>query len=331
MHAWLLNDGASEYVWGEVPDPTPGPGEVRLQVAASALNHMDLWLTRGMPKPPAYPHVPGVDVVGTIDQIGDGVTEWQPGDEVVANSSLVPASALDRGYDAILDPDMKLLGEHGWGGHGQYCVVPAHQVIARPQNRSWEELATYPICGPTAWRMLRRARVVANERVLITGIGGGVATQALMLALHLGAHVTVTSRDNDKLEQALALGAHEARLSHDDLGRNYDVVIDSIGPAVWDGLVASLNRGGRLATCGGTTGTKVELSLPRVFFKQLEVIGSTGASPIEFEEVTDLYRNGLPTVIDRVYPLEEYPAAVERLRSGAQFGKIVLSHTSSLG
>lgn len=326
MFAWLLNDGATSYEWGEVPDPHPGPNDVRISVQASALNHMDLWLTRGMPKPPAYPHVPGVDVVGVIDEVGSEVSQWSVGDEVVANSSLVPATALDRGYDAILDPNMKLLGEHGWGGHGEYCVVPAHQVTRRPENRTWEELATYPICGPTAWRMLRRARVQAGDRVLITGIGGGVATQALMFALHLGAHVTVTSRDQDKLDQAAALGAHEQQLSNEKLEGNFDVVVDSIGPAVWDNLVASLNRGGRLATCGGTTGTRVELSLPRVFFKQLEVIGSTGGSPKEFEEVTELYRNGLPTVIDRVFPLAEYPDAVARLESGAQFGKIVLIH-----
>lgn len=326
MDAWLLEESPGTYRWGSVADPVAGPGQVRIEVRASALNHMDLWLTTGMPKPPAYPHVPGNDVAGVIESLGEGVTGWSVGDEVVVNTALVPAEALSMGVDSVLHEEMRLLGEHCNGGHGRFCVVDAHQLAAKPENRTWAEVATYPVCLTTAWRLLRRARLKRGDVLLVTGIGGGVATAAMSLALHLGAEVAVTSRDPGKRARALELGAFAAFDSNDAFPVSADVVVDSIGPAVWKPAVRTLRRGGRMCICGGTSGSKVELELPRLFFKQLEIIGASCGSQEEFQAATDFMAEGLDVVIDEILPLAEYPRALERLREGRQFGKIVLEH-----
>lgn len=326
MLAWHLTESPGRYEWGEVPTPEAGPGQVRIRVRASAMNHMDLWLTTGLPKPPRFPHVPGNDVAGVVDQVGEGVTDWVPGDEVVVNTALVPAEALEMGVDSVLHPDMKLLGEHCWGGHGEYCVVPAHNLERKPENRTWAEVASYPVCGTTAWRLLRRARLQPGETVLVTGIGGGVATWAMLLAKHMGARVFATSRDEEKRERAIELGADDAFDSNAPYPVRSDVVVDSIGPATWEHAFRTLRNGGRMCICGGTSGQKVELNLPRLFFKQLDVIGASCGSQQEFRHVTDLVADGLPVIVDEVMPLERYPDALEKLRTASQLGKIVLEH-----
>jgi len=287
---------------------------------------MDLWLTTGLPKPPSFPHVPGNDVAGVVETVGAGVTAWNIGDEVVINTALVPESALERGLDSVLDPGMRLLGEHCWGGHGEFCVVAAHQLELKPKNRTWAEAASYPVCGTTAWRLLRRARLSAGETVLITGIGGGVATAAMQLAIHLGARVFVTSRDPAKRAQAIELGAEGAFDSKGPYPISADVVVDSIGPATWEYSVRTLRHGGRMCVCGGTSGPKVELNLPRLFFKQLDILGASCGSQQEFSYVTSLMEQGLPVIIDEILPLSEFPRAIDRMRTATQFGKIVLEH-----
>ncbi|MBM3662184.1 MAG: zinc-binding dehydrogenase [Actinobacteria bacterium] len=329
MRAWYLSESPGQYSIGEVTDPLPGPDEVRIAVRASALNHMDLWLTTGMPKPPRFPHVPGNDVAGVVESLGEGVTTWSLGDEVVVNTALVPDAALSRGVNSVLDPGMRLLGEHCWGGHGEFCVVPAHQLCAKPPERSWAEVASYPVCTTTAWRLFRRADLQAGESVLVTGIGGGVATAAFSLAQHLGCEVYVTSRDESKRQRAIELGAAGAFDSSGPYPVTVDVVVDSIGPAVWDNAFRTLRHGGRMLVCGGTSGPKVELNLPRLFFKQLDVIGASCGSQVEFEHVSGLVADGLPVIVDEVIPLAEYPRALDRLREARQLGKIVLEHPSS--
>jgi zinc-binding alcohol dehydrogenase/oxidoreductase len=326
MLAWHLAESPGQYQWGEVPTPVAGPGEVRVRVRASALNHMDLWLTTGLPKPPHLPHVPGNDVAGVVESVGEGVTDWVEGDEVVVNTAIVPHSALSRGVDSVLDPNMQLLGEHCWGGHGEFCVVPAHQLERKPPERTWAEVAAYPVCLTTAWRLLRRARLQPDETVLITGIGGGVATAAMILAKDLGARVYVTSRDAAKRKRALELGADDAFDSEEPYPVTSDVVVDSIGPATWEYAIRTLRHGGRMCVCGGTSGPKVQLNLPRLFFKQLDIIGASCGSQEEFRHVTDLVAGGMPIIVDDVLPLENYPEALDRLRTASQLGKIVLEH-----
>jgi NADPH:quinone reductase-like Zn-dependent oxidoreductase len=266
-------------------------------------------------------------VAGVVDAVGEGAHGVAPGDEVVVN----PAVSC-RGCRACLAgesplcPRFQILGEGRWGGHGGLVVVPGANVSPRPAGRSWEECAAFPLTTLTAWRMLRRGRVRAGETVLIVGVGGGVSAAALVLAVHAGAYVAVTSRDPAKRDAALALGAHEAYDSDEDWPLRADVVLESVGPATWERSVRALAPGGRLVVCGGTSGPKVELSLPRLFFKQNEVIGSTMGSHEEWEQVVELIGQGLPVVVDQVMALEEYPRALERLEAGRQLGKIVLVH-----
>jgi zinc-binding alcohol dehydrogenase/oxidoreductase len=326
VRAWILDDSPGSYRHGDIDAPTVGPDEVRVRPVASALNHMDLWLTRGMPRPP-LPHVPGCDVAGVVDTVGSAVEHMAPGDEVVVNPAVAPVAAVvEHGIDAPLGAGFQIVGEHRWGGHGDLLVVPGRNVVARPAGRSWEECAAYPLATLTAWRMLRRAGLTAGESVLVVGVGGGVSTAALALAQRLGAVVYATSREEAKRKRAVDLGAADAFDSEADWPVQVDVVVESVGPATWERSVHALRPGGRLVVCGGTSGQKVELSLPRLFFKQIQIIGSTMGSYPEFDHVTRLVGQGLPVVVDEVFDLADYPAALERLRQGAQLGKVVLRH-----
>jgi NADPH:quinone reductase-like Zn-dependent oxidoreductase len=326
MQAWILDESPGTYRYGAIDAPPVGAGEVAVRPVASALNHMDLWLTKGRPRP-QLPHVPGCDVAGVVDEVGDGVDGWAAGDEVVVNPAVAPLEAIVAyGDDAPLGRGFQILGEQRWGGHGERVVVPARNVVARPAGRSWEECAAYPLATLTAWRMLKRARLAAGEVCLIVGIGGGVSTAALHLAVRMGAEVHVTSRDGGKRDAALAMGAVAAHDSGEDWPVRAHVVVESVGPATWERSIRSLVGGGRLVVCGGTSGQKVELDLPRLFFKQIEVIGSTMGGYGEFAEVTRLVDQGLPVSVDSTLDLDAYPLALERLEAGAQLGKVVLRH-----
>ena len=326
MDAWILDESPGEYRWGTVDTPEPGWAEVRVRPVASALNHMDHWLTRGLPKP-ALPHVPGCDVAGVVDAVGPGA-HIDVGAEVVVNPAVPTlAATVTRGIDSPLGRGFQILGEQRWGGHADGVVVPAWNVVPKPAARSWEECAAFPLATLTAYRMLRRARLVAGETVLVVGIGGGVSMAALALARAMGAVVYVTSRDQAKVDRAVALGAAGG---FDSTGESWpvkaDVVVESVGPATWDQSVRSLVPGGRLVVCGGTSGQKVEVDLPKLFFKQIEIIGSTMGSHEEFGAVVRLVEQGLPVAVDEVFDRADYPAALDRLRRGDQLGKIVLRH-----
>jgi NADPH:quinone reductase-like Zn-dependent oxidoreductase len=327
VRTWILEESPGHYVEGEVDDPVPGAGEVRVALVASALNHMDIWVTKGMPKP-HLPHVPGADGAGIVDAVGAGVTGVSEGDEVVINPAIACGACTWclRG-ESPLCPQFGILGEHRWGTHGTHVVVPARNVAPRPAGRTWEETAAYPLCALTAWRMLRRARLRAGETMLVVGVGGGVSSFGLVLGVAMGANVVVTSRDEAKRATALGLGASAALDSAADrFDVKADVVFENVGKATWDKSLRALVPGGRLVTCGGTAGGVVEVSLPRLFFKQHELIGSTMGSYREFEEVTELVAGGLPIPVDRTLPVGELPAALAHLEDGAQLGKVVLSH-----
>jgi zinc-binding alcohol dehydrogenase/oxidoreductase len=327
MKSWILRESPGSYEWGEIDAPEPGPLDVRVKVVASALNHMDVWITKGMPKP-HVPHVPGCDVAGVVESVGALVEGVEVGQEVVLNPAVSCGTCRQcLAGDSPLCARFGILGEQMWGGHGELVVVPARNVTPKPANRSWEECAAFPLATLTAWRMLTRGRIAAGQTVLVVGVGGGVSSMALHLAKFCGARVVATSRDEAKLEQAKAFGADEVINSNDERWNvQADIVIESVGPATWDKSLRSLVPGGRLVVCGGTSGQKVELSLPRLFFKQYEIIGSTMGSYEEWAQVVDFVGQGLPIVVDQVFPLADYPKAVERLEQGAQLGNIVLQH-----
>ncbi len=325
--AWILDDSPGSYRWGSIDLPELAADEVHIRVRASALNHMDLWVTKGMPRPP-LPHVPGCDVAGVVEAVGPAVTNVAVGDEVVVNPGVSPVEDIVAlGNDSPLGPGFMIYGEHCRGGHATFATAPARNVVPRPENRTWEECAAYPLAYLTAYRMLRRARLRAGETVLVVGIGSGVSCAALAIARHLGATVYATSRDEGKRAEAITMGAAGAfDSSADRWPVQADVVVESVGPATWEQSVRSLRAGGRLVVCGGTSGPKVQLDLPRLFFKQFEIIGSTMGSYQEFAEVTRLVAGGVAVHIDRTFPLAEYEQALGRLRAGEQLGKIVLTH-----
>lgn len=326
MQSWILDESPGSYRYGELADPTVGPGDVRVRPVASALNHMDIWVTQGKPRPPV-PHVPGCDVAGIVESVGSGVSGITVGDEVVVNPAISPLEhVVAHGDDAPMYPGLQVLGEQRWGGHGDLVTVPARNIVAKPAGRSWAECAAFPTATLTAYRMLKRARLRAGESVLVVGIGGGVSMAALPLALAMGAKVFVTSRDPAKRQRAIELGATDAFASDEDWPVRCEVVVESVGPATWDRSLRSLLPGGRLVVCGGTSGTTVEINVPKLFFKQYEIIGSTMGGYGEFAEVVRLVEQGLPIAVDEEFDLDRYPDALERLKQGAQLGKVVLNH-----
>jgi len=330
MQAWILDESPGAYRWGAIDPPELAADDVAVRVVASALNHMDLWVTIGAPKPP-LPHVPGCDVAGVVSAVGSAVTSVKVGDEVVINPGVSPVADIEAwGNDSPMGPGFMIYGEHCWGGHAEIAVAPERNVRLRPASRTWEECAAFPLAYLTAYRMLRRARLQSGDTLLVVGIGAGVSCAALALGTMMGARVEVTSRSEAKRAEALQMGAEAA---HDSAAPKWaveaDVVVESVGPATWDQSVRALKPGGRMVVCGSTSGPKVELMLPRLFFKQFEIIGSTMGSYQEFDEVLKLVDSGLPITIDRIYPIEQYQEALARLDQGEQLGKIVLTHGGS--
>ncbi len=336
MRAWLLHDtnGPDSYRLESVDTPEPGPDEVRVQLRASALNHLDLWVSRGMPAPHHFPHIAGGDGAGVVSAIGSNVDSVTVGAEVVLNPSiscgkcdacLAGESPFCRSYG--------ILGEHFPGTLAEEVVLPARNVVPKPASLSWEEAAAYPLATGTAYRMLRRARLSAGDVLLIVGIGGGVASMGLQLGLAMGATVYVTSRDQAKIDQAVEWGAAGGFDSAGEFskelkataGRAADVVMESVGPATFNQSMRSMQSGGRMAICGATSGPKVEITVPALFFKQIEIIGSTMFNHAEFLAATGLVGSGkVPVVVDSVTAFEDLPAALGRLDAGSQLGKVVI-------
>ncbi len=336
MHAWILNDtnGPDSFQLAEVETPEPGPGEVRVTLRASALNHLDLWVSKGLPAPHHFPHISGGDGAGVVEALGKEVEGWSVGDEVVLNPSIScgMCAACVRG-DAPYCRSYSILGEHRPGTLAESVVVPARNLVTKPGGLSWEEAGAYGLATGTAYRMLRRSRLGAGDVLLVVGVGGGVSSMALLLGQAMGADVYVTSTSEEKIARAVELGAKGGFDSTSEfakglkatLGRGADVVIENVGPATWNQSVRSLDAGGRLAICGSTSGPKVEISVPYLFFKQLEIIGSTMFDYGEFATVTDLVGSGkVPILVDSVTPFEDVPAALARLEEGAQLGKVVI-------
>jgi NADPH2:quinone reductase len=324
--------------FGDRPLPEPGPGEVRIKLQRAALNHLDLFVLRGMPGIPIeLPHIGGADGAGVIDALGPGVTGLETGQEVVFDAGLsCGACEMCLKGEQSLCPSFGVMGEHCDGTLAEHVVVSALSIAPRPEHLSWDEAAAFGLTYLTAWRMMvNRGRLMAGETVLIHGIGGGVSLACLQLAKSIGARVLVTSRSEEKLERATELGADAAIPAGDGVAREVrkltgkrgaDVVVDSVGKATWMDSLKSAAKGGRIVTCGATTGPNPSEAIHIVFWNQLEIIGSTMGSREDWRQMLEATRAWrLKPVVDSVWPLEQGREAFERLDKAEQFGKIVLA------
>lgn len=335
MDAWLLHEVPGAYEMGEIDLPEPAPGEVRVRLKVSALNHLDLWVAMGLPAPPSLPHISGGDGAGVVEMVGEGVDPNMLDTEVVVNPSLscgVCGRCLEG--DTTSCASFGVLGEVRAGTLAEAIVLPAGNVVPKPPNLSWEEAGAYALTTGTAYRMLTRSSLEAGDVLLVVGVGGGVASAAVGLGVAMGARVYVTSRSGDKIATAVQMGAlagfdSEAEFSRDirAFEEGADVVIETVGATTWSQSLRSLVSGGRLAVCGATSGGKVSLSLPHLFLRQNEIIGSSMFNPAEFDAVTTLVADGsVPVVIDKVFDFDDLPSALERLGGDAGFGKVVVRH-----
>ena len=309
----IHEDGGPEVLrYEEVPDPVPADGEVLIELRAASLNHLDIWIRKGLPSVPK-PRILGADGAGVLA----GTDE-----RVVINPGIVSNGKTH------------IVGETMDGTHCELIALPRGSVHPIPPGVSFEEAAAFPLVFETAYRMLAtRARLEAGEWVLIWGIGGGVATAAMSIAKALGARVIVTSSSDAKLERARELGA-DATVNHetDDVVARVkdvtdggaDLVVDDVGEATWRRSLDAARPEGRIVVCGATTGPNPPAALHRVWWKQLTILGSTMGTPADFQAAYDLVASGRARpVIDEVFPLSEARAAHDRLEAGEQLGKIV--------
>ena len=310
----IHEDGGPEVLrYEDAPDPEPGPGEVIVRLRAASLNHLDLWIRKGLPSVPK-PRILGAD--------GAGIRE-DTGERVVINPGLEHGDTIT------------VVGEHMDGTHAELVAIPEGNVYALPDELSFEEAAAFPLVFETAYRLLvTKAGLSEGEWVLLWGIGSGVATAGLAIARALGARALVTSSSDEKLERARVLGA-DALVNHADGdviaavkeatgGAGVDVVLEHVVEATWARTLQAARPGGRIAVCGATTGANPPAALHRVWWKQLTIYGSTMGTKEDFEAAFELVKSGrAKPVVDSVLPLAEARAGHERMEAGEQFGKIV--------
>jgi NADPH:quinone reductase-like Zn-dependent oxidoreductase len=323
---------------GEAPEPVAATGTVIVSVRAAALNHLDLWVRRGLPGLSLdLPHIGGSDVAGVIDEIGPGVEDWKVGDRVAVNPSLWCGECewCELGEHPLC-VEFKILGEHVAGGTAERVRVAARNLYRIPADLEFRVAAAAPLAYQTAWRALKtRGRLQEGESVLVTGASGGVSTAAIQIARLLGARVLAVTSGPEQARRVRELGADVVfdRLEIDFAegvrehtgGKGVDVVLDSVGEATWPQCMRSLSRLGRLVTYGATTGPRGAIEIRHMFWKQIAVLGSTMASRSEFETVMGHVAAGdLVPVIGDAMPLEAIREAHEMLEEGRVFGKLVV-------
>jgi NADPH:quinone reductase-like Zn-dependent oxidoreductase len=319
-------------------DPVVRANEVLVRVKACALNHLDLWVRRGIPGVPfPLPHIPGSDVAGEIAAIGADVTTVRVGQKVV----LAPGVSCGKCAPCVSGQDNRCrqftnLGYMIDGGCAEFVRAPEVNCLPYPENLSFEEAASIPLVFQTAWHMLvARAELQAGEDVLVLGAGSGVGSAAVQVAKFFGARVIATAGSDEKLQKAKELGAdhlinHKTQKIRDEVRRitgkrGVDVVFEHVGTATWDESIASLAPSGRLVTCGATTGYDAKIDLRFLFSRQLSLLGSYMGTKSDLQTVMKLVAAGrLKPVVDRVFPLAEAAAAHSYLESSSQFGKVVL-------
>jgi NADPH:quinone reductase-like Zn-dependent oxidoreductase len=301
------------------PEPEPGPGQTRIRVAATTVNMHDLWTLRGVgAKAATFPRILGCDIVGWD---GDGR-------EVMVTGAFGDPDA--GAGDETLDPKRSLISEELPGSFGEYTVVPKRNVIEKPAWLSFHEAACLNVGWSTTYRgLFTRGRAQPGERILIQGAGGGVATAAIGMARAAGLYVIATSRSEAKRKRALELGAHQAIATGERLAEPVDLVLDTVGAATWQHSLRSLRPGGRIVTSGATTGSDLSLDLPRIFYKQLSIIGSTSATRAEtLRMLAFMHAANLRPVIDSVYALERIREAFVRTQQPDLFGNVVVEIAS---
>jgi NADPH:quinone reductase-like Zn-dependent oxidoreductase len=314
-----------------LPRTEPKSGAVAVAIRSAAINHLDLWLAHGAQRV-TPPRVIAADGAGVVHASGD--QSRKPGDEVVLFPTLCCWECeWCRAGENVKCPRFGILGEHSDGTACELVHIDARNVFPKPAGLTWDEAAAFPLTFLTAWRMLvTRAQLRADETVLVVGAGAGVAVAAILIAKHLGARVLATSRSEVKRQRALELGA-DAVFDSSNFSKEVraatkngaDVVFEHVGPATFDESVRSVAMGGRVVFCGSTSGSKAEISMPRLFFNHTSLLGSTMGNASEFEAVLKALDRGLRPVVDRVYPLGDVQDALTRLDSAEQFGKVVLS------
>ncbi len=331
--------GPEVLTYRELPDPQlADDNEALVRIEAAAVNRLDIYVREGWPNLfLQFPHILGADGAGVVEARGTAVTQADVGERVVLDPSL-PCGTCDacRRGEEVLCAEYRILGEHVDGTYAELVKVPGENLLPLPDGVSLESSAAAPTTFMTAWRLLMtRAAVQPGETVLVLGAGGGVSSAAIQIAKYAGARVIATSSTEEKLERARKLGADEVidytkepferaawELSEK---RGVDVVVDSVGEATWKQSIRALGKNGRLVTCGATTGPLGETDIRYIFWRQLQILGSTMANRAEFREVMQLIWEGkLKPVIDRILPLREARAAQESLEKGEQFGKILL-------
>ena len=323
---------------GEVPTPEPGPKEVRLRVKAAALNHLDIWVRKGVASPKLpLPHILGADASGVVDAVGPGVTGFAPGDEVVVNPGL-SCGHCERclaGEDNLC-AKYEILGEHRFGAYAEYLVVPEVNLLKKPQNLSFEEAAAIPLTFLTAWQMVvDKLQVRPGEDVLVMAAGSGVSVAAIQIAKLFGARVIATAGSEEKLRKAKELGADETvNYTHPDWpkevrrltgGKGADKVVDHTGALYFEGAIRATANGGKIAIAGASSGYEGTLPFAHVFFRQLSILGSTMGSKSRLFPILRFVEQGkLKPVVGQVLPLEEAAEGHRLLEERRVFGKVVL-------
>jgi len=324
--------------YGDMPEPEVLPRTVKIRVEAASLNHIDLWLRRGLPGIDVpLPHIPGCDAAGVVEELGEGATGVAVGDRVVMNPSITCGHCefCLRG-DATLCRHYQLVGETTQGTCCETIVIPDRNAIAIPDSISFEDAASVPLVFVTAWRMLiTRARLRAAEDVLVLGASAGVGTACIQIAKAAGARVLAAASSREKLDLCADLGADVLinyaeedfvkRVRTETNKRGVDVVVDYVGKDTWVKSIRCLSRGGRLVTCGATSGHDPRTDLRHIFFRQLEIIGSTMGSRNELEAPLKLIFSGrMRPVVSAVYDLEDTARAHAVMEARNVLGKIVI-------
>ncbi len=322
----------------EVPTPEPGPKEVRIRVKAAALNHLDIWVRKGVASPKLpLPHILGADASGVVDAVGPGVTGFAPGDEVVVNPGL-SCGHCERclaGEDNLC-AKYEILGEHRFGAYAEYLVVPEVNLLKKPPNLSFEEAAAIPLTFLTAWQMVvDKLQVRPGEDVLVMAAGSGVSVAAIQIAKLFGARIIATAGSEEKLRKAKELGADETvNYTHPDWpkevrcltgGKGADKVVDHTGALYFEGVIRATANGGRIAIAGASSGYEGTLPFAHVFFRQLSILGSTMGSKSRLFPILRFVEQGrLKPVVGQVLSLEEAAEGHRLLEERRVFGKVVL-------